>query len=203
MDIINILECYKNRIVVRYINKIFNQNRLCENLIFPVNGTDIAIEIVLDMPKSDHSTNRIFTIPKNILLNYDINEDELLSYAIENTKKIRKPFIKRLDNLLFPFSRNNEDIPSAVVSNDKLFYGTIFISFPEIQRMVKNILHSDFYILPSSVHESICVPDYMMSKEELLAIVKTVNKESFMNKDNILADDVFIIQDGVLCSAFR
>ena len=60
----------------------------------------------------------------------------------------------------------------------------------------------DFYILPSSVHEVICVPKVDADKEYLLKMVKEVNSEYFMTDMDILTDDVFEIRDGKICSAF-
>lgn len=66
----------------------------------------------------------------------------------------------------------------------------------EIQTEVKEILGGDFYILPSSIYELICIAKSDgFHPKELAHMVKEING-SVVRKEDQLSDDVFEIVDG-------
>lgn len=63
---------------------------------------------------------------------------------------------------------------------------------------IQTKLDSDFYLLPSSIHEVIIVPDEGgFDRSELDAMVKTIN-ETEVDANDRLADHVFYYSDGKL-----
>ena len=170
-----------------------NDDRISLNLP----NTDLHVNFVIY-----ENENTVNVLKNTVLKLLGISPEELLEIALSNTYIKEQPrfldFKKIIDvtNAII-----EDDIRNIIISNEKLYYGSIFILNKEIQEMLYRKL-GDFYILPSSVHEVICIPKVDADKEYLLKMVKEVNSEYFMTDVDILTDDVFEIRDGKICSAF-
>lgn len=82
-------------------------------------------------------------------------------------------------------------IPMYVLSNDKKLQGAACMLYPDILKNFANEKKCDLFILPSSVHEVILLPDSKdMSKESLIEMVSEINKTQVENCE-ILADSVY------------
>lgn len=78
-----------------------------------------------------------------------------------------------------------------VLTNNDKFYGAAGILRTDLLRQFAEEQGCDFYILPSSVHELILVPDkHDFTKTELRDMVKTVNEEQVAVEER-LSDDVY------------
>lgn len=193
----------KDKIIARYVDarKIdFNSKT---RLVAPVQNTSIGIEAIIDFSEDcrDRDDEYIFSsIPEKALLSWEITKEDLLSHAIQNTEKNRKPFVKRLSDVL-QIQTETDNVDFVIVSNETLMYGAIMISFPTVQELVLKELKDDFYILPSSVHECLCVSRSVFDKEELLMIVEDVNSSGTIRESDFLANDIYIIRNGKLCRA--
>ena len=78
-----------------------------------------------------------------------------------------------------------------VLSNKSKLNGSGCILYQNLLRSLGKKLESDFYILPSSVHEVLLIPaDDQDSYEELTAMVQEVNATQLANEE-ILSDHVY------------
>jgi len=88
------------------------------------------------------------------------------------------PWIKQPKNLLMKGAEYHPRVvPLLCLSNGSKRYGASMILHDDVMRRAGEILGSDFYVLPSSVHETIFVPD-MGGKDvsELSLMVKEINE---------------------------
>ena len=77
------------------------------------------------------------------------------------------------------------------LTNEVNVNGAVYIMREDVQQMVAEKLGGDYYILPSSVHEVLIVPQSAgMDPEELTDMVNTVNEGCVM-QDEILSDHVY------------
>lgn len=172
-----------------------NDNRISLN----IPNTDLYINFVIY-----ENENTVNVLKNTVLKMLDISVEKLLEIALSNTYIKEQPrFLdfERIMNIVDADTIIEDEINNVIISNEKLYYGAIFILNKEIQEMLYRKL-GDFYILPSSVHEVICISKNNIDKAYLLEIVRQVNNEYFMTDSDRLADDVFEIRDGKIYSVF-
>lgn len=122
-----------------------------------------------------------------------LDEDELYDLAMEKAP-INSPYqIKSISEAIEEIT-NEEVVPSCplmVVTNDESIYGASVIMYPDFLDHCANVLNSDFYVIPSSVHECLLQPDNGQLKlDELKAIVKEVN-DTQLSPEDLLSYSVY------------
>lgn len=185
-------------VTCRFVS-IVDRNSNDDRISLNIPNTDLYINFVIY-----ENENTVNVLKNTVLKLLGISPEELLEIALSNTYIKEQPrFLdfERIMNIVDADATIKDEIRNIIISNEKLYYGAIFILNKEIQEMLYRKL-GDFYILPSSVHEVICIPKVDTDKEYLLKMVKEVNSEYFMTDIDILTDDVFEIRDGKICSAF-
>ena len=89
-----------------------------------------------------------------------------------------------------PVQKSDDMFPVFVLSNDQAMQGASLITLPDLLDQISDILQDDFYILPSSLHEVIIVPqNTQMTLDELSEMVHSVN-ESQVAAEDLLSDKV-------------
>ena len=80
-----------------------------------------------------------------------------------------------------------------IFSNESTMFGAIAMFFEEELKKVAEQLNCNFYVLPSSVHEVIIVPDNMLitvSVENFLSMVRDINATQ-VKETEVLSDSVY------------
>lgn len=169
-----------------------------ENMLFDVCGLPVVLNSHIEIDGGGGSC----VIPQSMITNYLNNGhtvDEIKKMAFKNTEKdavlsILDPFslligittgeiIKPVDPDVCEFS------PMYVLTNKQGFFGASSILSSFITRLANN-LKTDIYILPSSVHEIILVPDAgSVNTEELVMMVRTIN-ETEVSPNDFLSDNI-------------
>ena len=86
---------------------------------------------------------------------------------------------------------SNKDNPMTIITNDRLVDGASAIFYPGVMDLVGERMQGDYFILPSSVHETLVVPDDGgVSLQELTDMVKEVNMTQVSPEDQ-LTDQVY------------
>ena len=89
-----------------------------------------------------------------------------------------------------PIQMSEDMLPVFVLSNDHAMQGASLITLPDLLDQIGDIVQDDFYILPSSLHEVIIVPqNTQMTLDELSEMVHSVN-ESQVAAEDLLSDKV-------------
>ena len=89
-----------------------------------------------------------------------------------------------------PIQMSDDMLPIFVLSNDHAMQGASLITLPDLLDQIGDIVQDDFYILPSSLHEVIIVPqNTQMSLDELSEMVHSIN-ESQVAAEELLSDKV-------------
>ena len=82
-------------------------------------------------------------------------------------------------------------MPMYVASNKERIHGAGVIAYPEFMEEAAKRLGGDFYVLPSSIHEVILIPDTPdVSALELQGIVQSVNVEQVAPEER-LSDHIY------------
>lgn len=83
----------------------------------------------------------------------------------------------------------DNSMPMYVATNKKKLYGAaVILSRKVLKDIQKKFNGEPYYILPSSVHEVICVPANEDHLDEYAAMVKEIN-ETVVDRIDILSDD--------------
>jgi len=81
--------------------------------------------------------------------------------------------------------------PMYVVSNTQRIYGAAVILYEGVLEAFAKKIGGDFYILPSSIHETLFIPaNTGIEQEELLKMVREVNEKE-VSPDEELSDHVY------------
>lgn len=90
-----------------------------------------------------------------------------------------------------PIQMSDDMLPVFVLSNDQAMQGASLITLPDLLDQIGDIIQDDFYILPSSLHEVLIVPQHFNSVDldALSEMVQSVN-ESQVAAEDLLSDKV-------------
>lgn len=137
---------------------------------------------------------------------WDITKEELLEWAACNTPKLLKYNIASINDVIKEIiSDESEDINTEsenlehmgqldtnmfVLTNQIKTNGAACILYEDLIKRIAMSVGKDIYIIPSSVHEVIIVPDEDINKDELNVMVRQVNSEEVEGYE-ILADHVY------------
>lgn len=126
---------------------------------------------------------------------WGIGVDELYAAAVENTPKICPLKIQTMKELMGLGDAYDEDLeklePMYILSNEKKVCGAAAFLYPEGLKQVADRVKSDFYILPSSIHETIIFPaEETVDTEWLTKMVREVN-DTMVVEEEILGDNVY------------
>ena len=131
---------------------------------------------------------------------WNIDSRQLLEDAVLNTSRKLPYSFQGMDALIRELAgaSNDEDMElytgeeiMYVLSNQEKCFGAAALLYPHLLSHISKIFRKNFYVLPSSVHECILVPDQgQYSRIELTRMVREVN-QSQVEADEILSDQVY------------
>ena len=173
---------------------------------------DLAVTYNIKVTGDSHSMGSIM-ITNYLMEKYGVIPEELHVLAMENMERLSPPVFLPLGEMIVDvmtedFGRNEgvsqeeakeyvkDMIPTGgpnvyCLTNQYKMNGAVGIMSESIQQMVADRVGGDYYVLPSSVHEVLIVPQSAgMDPEELTDMVNTVNEGCVM-QDEILSDHVY------------
>lgn len=143
---------------------------------------------------------------------FGISRDQLHQDALENSPKVFPVKVESMDKMMENMMRNDmraagvkeEDIdqmmeemyqnmavPLTIVTNEQMLDGAAVLFYPGQMDQIGEALKGDYYILPSSTHEMLVLPDNgEMTSHELKRMVMEVNN-SEVRPEEKLADEVY------------
>lgn len=130
------------------------------------------------------------------LESWGIDRNRLLEDAVMNTSRKlpytfqgMEAFIEELTGERYADYADEELM--YVLTNEEKCFGAAVLLYPHLLSHIAKILKKNFYVLPSSVHECILVPDQgHYSRFELMKMVREVNR-SQVEEEEILSYEVY------------
>ena len=103
-----------------------------------------------------------------------------------------------MDALIRELSNDESLLPSEfspnsmyILTNQETYFGAAALLYPHVLSHISALLGCNFFVLPSSVHERILVPDFgVYSKPELEEMVVEVNSTQ-VAKEEVLSNHVY------------
>ncbi len=202
-DFISDFEEVKDRLIFRLINAEMNEELLKDTPHRRFLDLAVIYTVFVD---------GFFEIPGNIIVKNDlldqwgVDEETLHEYAFINTPRIKTPVMKELSEMLLDVLGADSGLPEMdpdkgflkmfVLTNCDKFYGDSPILYPGFLNGIRNAAGTDLFLLPSSVHEFIIIPDTGdIDPKELKDLVMSVNR-STVSKEEFLSDNVYVYRDG-------
>lgn len=131
-------------------------------------------------------------VTRSICKAYNISVKELMEKIDDCTTTCT---IHSIDSCL---CMPDSGLPVYVLTNEETYLGAGLIVIGEVVvSLLKKFNNSDFYIIPSSIHEVLVIPAgaFQMSESEMLDMVKEVNRTQ-VSEEDFLADHVYKVSSA-------
>ncbi|TAH66399.1 MAG: hypothetical protein EWM47_10185 [Anaerolineaceae bacterium] len=136
---------------------------------------------------------------------WGISCDELNELAHNNTRRLFPPVIRTMEEVIKGLLYNNESdeifdyedqdydtYPMYILTNEKGINGASCLLYDDVIREFAQLINSDLYILPSSIHEIILIAgEGSEEKERFQRMVVDINS-SQVPAEEVLSDRVYI-----------
>ncbi|WP_343247003.1 DUF5688 family protein [Diplocloster hominis] len=184
------LQDAKDRIYYSLINEKENQNYLKDKPYKEME--DLAVIYKIRM--SDNNEFYTTTITKNLMDSWGIDQEELHNIAEKNTPQLLPMSFRPLSDVI-PLLSEEEGPAFYVLSNDQLIEGASAILYPGVKEAIYKQLGGDYYVVPSSIHETLILKkSEEFEGEELNNIIRSVNET--LDPTDILGDHVYEVREG-------
>lgn len=184
-----------DKVMCNVLNMSENRNRLKEMMYMPL-GCDLALMYSIYMDSEARAP-----ITKQFAEEVGFSLDELHTLAMENTPKYFPPIMRNLTDIAMGMNSSKNVFENShgeemnkdlyVLTNDETVFGATTLFYPEMKELLGEMLGGNFYVLPSSLHELILVPeDFGIGLDELKYMVRNAN-ETVVDPVDKLSDEVF------------
>lgn len=195
----------QNRICYKLINAEKNEALLTD--VPHVMLEDLAIIFYILVSKDSGGTGTI-TVKNNMLSFWNVDTDTLYQLALVNTQRLFRGTVRSMASVMTEILSHKLDeecaqefydmmvgeddmIPMYICTNADKLNGAGVILYQGLLQKFADRVGSDFYILPSSIHETLLIPaNSDMDIEYLRDMVRTVNRTE-VAPDEILSDSVY------------
>lgn len=133
--------------------------------------------------------NGMITVKNTDIKRWEKNEQELYREVLENCAQMLPPVLRPLSEVLEVVCPE-ADGSLHLLTNESALFGAAVILYPGMQQEIAGKLGGAYFILPSSVHELILLPDSGEDAEDLLRIVVEINHTQ-VAEEEILTDAVY------------
>lgn len=178
-------EKIKGKLAVKLVN--YNENLSVLKEIPFKRFLDLAIIYYVLVGKVGSNTASILVRQEHRRV-WRISEEELFLQAMKNTPKLLPPELKSMNTLIQEVLSEQEatekkefvegEIPMYVLTNTLRYHGAAAMLYKNVISDFAELIETDLYILPSSIHEVILIPKASdIGKPMLEQMVKEVNRE--------------------------
>lgn len=187
-------ERIKERIVYRLVN--YNANSMVLADTPHVRYLDLAIVFYVLLEVNGYGTASMM-IENRHLKEWAMSKDRVYAQACKNTGYLLPYEFQTMRAVIEGITGEEESEESIddegiyVLSNNLRSYGAAVILYPGRLVQIGEYLQEDYYVLPSSVHETIIIPESMApGKEMLSAMVEEINHTQ-VDAEEVLSDQAY------------
>lgn len=185
----------KSRIVFKLVNRKMNE-KLLEKIPY-VDYMDLVM-VFYYLIYDEEAGNATILIHNSHLSMWEVTVEEIYKQARVNTPNLLPAAITGMREIIQQMMGDSsekegfleEDIPMYVMTNSMKMNGAATMAYPNVVRNFANALGKNVYIIPSSVHEVILVPETGTEGGRLNDMVREVN-ETQVDPKEVLADHVY------------
>ena len=196
MDYFLDYEAIKHRIVYKLINTDMNSALLEDIPHVPFHDLSIVFEYLVPQQISDSAS---ILIHNKYMKAWNIDTEELYKTASINTPLLRSYAMKSMNEVIKDITgtavfEGQFEIPMYVLSNMGGIQGAACILYPNLLRDFARASQSDLFIIPSSVHECLILPDADPADgRQIKEMIREINKTE-INAEEVLSDNLYIYE---------
>ena len=166
----------KEHIVYKLIRRYANEELLKKIPYEPFLDLAVVYYIQIDNTRFGSAAIQI----RNEHLRYwRVEKEEIRRLAEKNTPRIYPVQIRQIVRFMY------------VATNEQCSLGAAVMRYPDFREKVRGMIRGDFYILPSSIHEVILVPEsFGLEPERMQEMVKEINQTG-VAPEEVLSDSVY------------
>ncbi len=189
----------RDRLVIEVISLSANEKMLSDIPYFGVEDLAVVYRFVIDSNDDGRAT---ILVTNSLLETMGVTHEQLHEDALKNAPELKPLVIKGMSEVMAEMAGMTPEemammgMPEKeemfVASVSDMIHGAAVIAYPGfMEEASKRIGGGDFYILPSSIHEVLIVPDNgKMSLNELEVMVRDVNATQVAPGER-LSDNVY------------
>ena len=184
-------EYIKEHIVLRLINREMND---LSDIPYK-EYLDLAVIMVVKVENVVNGEGT-FKVTNSLIDTFGFTEEELFELAEQNTLKneyVFEDITNVVNRILNPDEKEvmlSKESDMVVATTTNNINGAIVMTRPDKLADIAEVLDSDLYVLPSSVHEVLLVKQELIGSDEARNMVVDVNKTS-VEKNEWLSNNVY------------
>ena len=194
LDFFTDFEQAKKRLSMKLVNAEKNEKSL-EGMPYCLFG-DLAVifQVQADMDKFGSAT---ITVRNEHMRMWDAETGELFDYAKRNMEENQPIRIKSMFEILkdmfsdMPEEVFESDVPMYVLSNESMVNAASGMLFTDKLKEFADLKKANLFILPSSIHEVILIPDNGTVEEERLKHMVCEVNCTQVAPEEVLSDEVY------------
>lgn len=191
VDKIQTFSLIENKIVYRVIH--YEKNReLLENVPY-VRFLDLAITFCVLLEVTEHGTATMMVRNEHLEM-WNVSKEVLYENACRNTEKLLPYSFQTMNAVVEELTGMpvyEEDDVLYVLTNCIRSFGAAAMLYKDRLRRIGEYLRENYYILPSSIHEVIIVPESVAPFRGVLnRMVEEIN-ETQLEEEEILSDHAY------------
>ncbi len=173
----------KDDLRVKLVNNKTNHKLLKESVNMPV-GCGYSFVPYIDL-KMDGLDGAMIRITHELAAKFGCSEDQIIEDAVKGSEEHDGAKLCRIEDVLFADSPDDllgtdnsyETFTTPLVlTNDSGVLGASVLFLPGMQQKISESIGGGYYVLPSSVHEMLIMPDSAgMGPSDLVRMVRDVN----------------------------
>lgn len=202
-------EGVRDRIVFKLINTAKNRNFLRSVPHIPFLDLSAVFYVLLEV--TDEGTAAM-TVNRRHMEQWKVQTDTLWADSVRNSRRLLPAEFFTMNYALKEMLKGNAGFGESsvqenllagnaasrdgmyVLSNKSRSYGAACIAYPHILEMIGGILRTDYYVLPSSVHEVVIVPCCEnISAAELDEMIREINITQ-VDDEEVLSDHAYLYE---------
>ena len=201
VDALTDYEQMKDKLVMEVVSSKINENVLKNIPHKELEDMAVVYRFVLNSKEDGRET---ILVTNQMLETMDITPEQLHTDAMKNAPELKPAVIKGMSEVIAEMmGKSPEDLTDMGMSMDpsdeQMFVATVpdkihgagVIAYQNFMDQAAERVGGDFFILPSSIHEVLLVPDNgIISLGDLKAMVKDVNATQVAPEDK-LTDSVY------------
>ena len=195
-------ENVKDHLRLRLVNTEWNEDGL-KDLVCKHLDSGLSLTAVMDVGKDGFTR-----ISKKMAESLGYDESEMLEDAMGNTVRnspaklvdLRKVLFclagnsngKDEDNLLSCVQSPEDTPPVLVLTTNEQFEGAVTICYPGVTEKISQVVGGNYYVLPSSIHELLIMPDNgLVDPKDLRKMIRSVNAQEVSPSEQLGDDPLY------------
>lgn len=184
----------KSRVVCRLIN--YEKNKAFLEQVPHRPFLNLAIVYCYLLEHEKIGTASILIRNEHMKL-WGLEEAEIYMEAVKNMKRLLPWEFLSMEAMLQsmfhsdPFQYTETEVPLYVLSNREKNYGAVWMTDREVLENIGEMLGKNYYVLPSSVHECMVIPENAMVEVKILQDMVREMNETQVEPEEVLADTVY------------